>query len=109
MHVTYSRHATADQVIGDRVVEALRELGPAGAWAVTVVSDDREVRDHALRNGARVEGTAWLGERVAALGRRGTGIGHGRAPVPGHGQPPAQSPRAAARRSSATPRDRPVD
>jgi len=101
MHVTYSRHATADQVIGDRVVEALRELGPAGAWSVTVVSDDREVRNHALRNGARVEGTAWLAERVAALGGSGTGIGHGRAP--------AQSPRAAARRSSAPPRDRPVD
>ena len=80
--VAYSRHATADQVIGDRVVEALRELGPAGAWSVTVVSDDREVRDHALRNGARVEGTAWLGERMAALGRQGAGIGHRRAPRP---------------------------
>ena len=80
--VAYSRHATADQVIGDRVVEALRQLGPAGAWSVTVVSDDREVRDHALRNGARVEGTAWLAERMAALGRQGAGIGHGRAPRP---------------------------
>jgi hypothetical protein len=78
--VSYSRHATADQVIGDRVVEALRQLGPAGAWSVTVVSDDREVRDHALRNGARVEGTAWLAERMAAFGGRGGGIGHGRAP-----------------------------
>lgn len=78
--VAYSRHATADQVIGDRVVEALRQLGPAGAWSVTVVSDDREVRDHALRNGARVEGTGWLAERMAALGGRGAGIGHGRAP-----------------------------
>jgi len=80
--VAYSRHATADQVIGDRVVEALRQLGPAGAWSVTVVSDDREVRDHALRNGARVEGTAWLAGRMAALGGRGAGIGHGRAPRP---------------------------
>ena len=78
--VAYSRHATADQVIGDRVVDALRQLGPAGAWSVTVVSDDREVRDHALRNGARVEGTAWLAARIAALGGRGAGIGHGRAP-----------------------------
>ena len=78
--VAYSRHATADQVIGDRVVEALRQLGPAGTWSVTVVSDDREVRDHALRNGARVEGTGWLVDRLAALGGRGTGIGHGRAP-----------------------------
>ena len=101
LSVSYSRHATADQVIGDRVAEALRQLGPAGAWEVTVVSDDREVRDHALRNGARVEGTAWLGERVAALGRRGTGIGHGRAPAP--------RTRDAARRSPAPPRDRPVE
>ena len=83
--VAYSRHATADQVIGDRVVEALRELGPAGAWSVTVVSDDREVRDHALRNGARVEGTAWLAGRMAALPRQGAGIGHGRAPRPPRG------------------------
>jgi hypothetical protein len=78
--VAYSRHATADQVIGDRVVEALRQLGPAGAWSVTVVSDDREVREHALKNGARVEGTAWLAERMAALGGRGANIGHGRPP-----------------------------
>ena len=28
--VAYSRHATADSVIGDRVVEALRQLGPGG-------------------------------------------------------------------------------
>ena len=68
---------------------------------MTVISDDREVRNHALRNGARVEGTGWLAERVAALGRRGTGIGHSRAP--------AQPPRDAARRSSAPPPDRPVD
>ncbi len=76
--VSYSRHATADQVIGDRVAEALRALGPAGAWSVVVVSDDREVRDHALRNGARVEGTAWLGERLAAVERQGASLGHGR-------------------------------
>lgn len=101
--VTYSRHATADQVIGDRVAEALRELGPAGAWSVTVVSDDREVRDHAMRNGARVESTGWLAERVAAVGRRGTGIGHGRAPAA-----PRRSP-GSPRPSSASSRDARVD
>ena len=80
--VTYSRHATADQVIGDRVAEALVALGPAGAWSVIVVSDDGEVRDHARRNGARVEGTAWLAERLAGRSsgerrprRPGTSIG----------------------------------
>jgi hypothetical protein len=71
--VSFSRHATADQVIGDRVAEALLALGPAGAWSVVVVTDDREVRDHARRNGARVEGTAWLVERLGAM--RGTAIG----------------------------------
>jgi len=82
--VTFSRHATADQVIGDRVAEALRALGPAGAWSVVVVTDDREVRDHARRNGARVEGTAWLVDRLATppteARRPGTAIGQGRAP-----------------------------
>jgi hypothetical protein len=82
--VSFSRHATADQVIGDRVAEALRALGPAGAWSVIVVTDDREVRDHARRNGARVEGTAWLADRLAAPssppGRPGTAIGQGRPP-----------------------------
>lgn len=78
--VAYSRHATADHVIGERVADALHQLGPAGAWSVTVVSDDREVRDHAMRNGARVEGTAWLADRLAALGRRGGAIGQGRPP-----------------------------
>lgn len=71
--VTFSRHATADEVIGDRVAEALLALGPAGAWSVIVVTDDREVRDHARRNGARVEGTTWLVERLGPM--RGTAIG----------------------------------
>jgi hypothetical protein len=82
--VTYSRHASADAVIGDRVAEALLALGPAGAWSVVVVTDDREVRDHARRNGARVEGTAWLATRLAAPerpgGRPGTALGQGRPP-----------------------------
>ena len=80
--VSYSRHATADEVIGDRVAEALVALGPAGAWSVIVVTDDREVRDHARRNGARVEGTAWLADRLGAPAGRpvrdGSTIGQGR-------------------------------
>jgi hypothetical protein len=82
--VSYSRHATADEVIGDRVGEALLALGPAGAWSVIVVTDDREVRDHARRHGARVEGTAWLAEQLGrqagAAPRDGTAIGQGRPP-----------------------------
>jgi hypothetical protein len=86
--VTFSRHVSADAVIGERVAEALVALGPAGAWSVIVVTDDREVRDHARRNGARVEGTAWLAARLSSPGpspagtgtRAGTGFGHGRPP-----------------------------
>lgn len=83
--VSYSRHATADQVIGDRVAEALVALGPAGAWSVVVVTDDREVQAQARRNGARVEGTAWLAARVTGAGRGGTSIGQPR---------PSRRPRA---------------
>ena len=78
--VTYSRHASADHVIGERVAEALAALGPAGAWSVVVVTDDHEVRGHARRSGARVEGTAWLAGRLS-----GAGIGHGRPPRTGSG------------------------
>jgi hypothetical protein len=82
--VSYSRHATADEVIADRVAEALLALGPAGAWSVIVVTDDREVRDHARGHGARVEGTAWLAQQLDRPPGRpphdGTAIGHGRPP-----------------------------
>ena len=64
-HVAFTRGATADFVIGERVTEAFRALGPVGAWSVVVVTDDREVREHARRSGVRVEGTAWLVDRLA--------------------------------------------
>ena len=72
LHVVFSRGATADDVIGERVTEAFRSLGPVGAWSVVVVTDDREIRDHARRSGVRVEGTAWLVDR---LGRAAGGGG----------------------------------
>jgi len=92
--VTFGRGVSADEVIADRAATVLRELGPVGAWAVAVVSDDREVRDAARRSGVRVEGTAWLLGRIARQsaagsqptpdGRpaasRGASIGHGRPP-----------------------------
>ena len=76
--VVFTKGWTADQVIGERVTEAFRTLGPVDAWAVLVVTDDREVRDHARRNGVRVESTAWLGERLR--GGAAAGVGHARAP-----------------------------
>jgi hypothetical protein len=65
LSVVFSRGRTADEIIGERAKEALDVLGPADAWSVAVVTDDREVRDHARWSGLRVEGTAWLIERIA--------------------------------------------
>lgn len=82
--VVYSRGATADSVIAQRVVDALKWLGPVEVDSVLVVSDDREVAAHARRHGTRVQGTAWLAAHIdaaaAAPGRRGTAIGQGRPP-----------------------------
>jgi hypothetical protein len=82
--VVFGRGVSADHVIAERVVEAFRALGPVEADTVTVVSDDREVRAQALRNGVRVQGTAWLAGHLAARDaaptRPGASIGHGRAP-----------------------------
>lgn len=72
--VVFTKGATADQVIGDRVTEAFRTLGGIDAWSVVVVTDDREVRDHARRNGVRVEGTAWLGDRLRGGAAAGVGV-----------------------------------
>jgi hypothetical protein len=82
--VVFGRGVSADHVIAERVVEAFRALGPVEADTVMVVSDDREVRAQALRNGLRVQGTAWLAghlaARAAAPTKPGASIGHGRAP-----------------------------
>jgi hypothetical protein len=82
--VVYGRGVSADHVIAERVVEAFRALGPVDSDMVMVVSDDREVRAQALRNGVRVQSTAWLAGHLAARavadGARGASIGHGRPP-----------------------------
>lgn len=82
--VVFSRNTSADHVIGERVVEAFRFLGPVDVDSVLVVTDDREVRAQALRNGCRVQGTAWLAghlQAAASMPRaRGASIGHGRPP-----------------------------
>ncbi|HJP90000.1 MAG TPA: hypothetical protein VJ850_13275, partial [Candidatus Limnocylindrales bacterium] len=41
--VVYSRHMSADSVIAERVVDALKWLGPVEVDSVLVISDDREV------------------------------------------------------------------
>ena len=49
--VVFGRGVSADHVIAERVVEAFRALGPVDSDMVLVVSDDREVKAQALRNG----------------------------------------------------------
>lgn len=101
--VDYGRHRDADSVIGDLVAAGARELGPAGADAILVVTDDRAVADHARRHGARVAGTAWLLDRIdravrspGAGGRPGGGTAAGTGTSIGHGRAPRalRSPRA---------------
>ena len=106
--VSFTRSRIADEVIVERATEAARAAGPVGAWSVVVVTDDREVRDGSRRSGVRVEGTAWLADRLAGRiasaprapaapgspagprsqplsgrARAGQSLGHGRAPKPG--------------------------
>jgi hypothetical protein len=78
--VVFTKGRTADEVIGERVSEAFDALGPVDASSVVVVTDDREVRGHARRNGIRVEGTAWLGDRLR--GGAASGVGQPRPPRP---------------------------
>lgn len=103
--VVYSRHASADSVIAERVVDALRWLGPVEVDSVLVVSDDREVTAHARRHGTRVQGTAWLAAHMAAAAAtpatRGTAIGHGRPP-----RTPAAAPRDGERPRAGGPQRR---
>ena len=82
--VVFTKGSTADYVIGVRVSEAFRALGPADAWSVVVVTDDREVRANARHNGVRVEGTAWLGDKLRVGAAAGVGLPRPpRAPRPG--------------------------
>jgi hypothetical protein len=94
LSVVFSRGATADDVIGARVTDAFRELGAVDTWSVLVVTDDRQVRNHARRSGIRVEGTAWLGGRLrGAVRSAGAGTGVAR---PGTAVGNARPPRASA-------------
>jgi hypothetical protein len=81
--VEYSRHRDADSVIDDLVAEGARELGPAGADGILVLTDDHAVREHARQHGARVAGTAWLMARIErgvarSAARPGASIGNAR-------------------------------
>ena len=88
--VVFTKGFSADEVIGQRVSEAFRALGPVEAWSVVVVTDDREVRAHARAGGVRVEGTAWLGDRLR--GGAASGVGLPRPPRP-PGRPGPDAPR----------------
>jgi hypothetical protein len=108
--VAFSRGATADSVIAERVEDALRWLGPVDVDGVLVVSDDREVGAHARRHGVRVQGTAWLAAHLEAVASRpaarGTSIGHGRPPGGSRASTGPRQP-GASRPSRGTGRPRP--
>ena len=84
LYVEHAGRLSADRVIEGTVAAQLSLDGPAGTWAILVVTDDRELRGLVQARGARVAGTAWLAGRVARIGtaggRSGTAIGHPRPP-----------------------------
>jgi len=97
MSVEYSRRASADDLILDRVSRQLDAGGPASTWPILAVTDDRALREGVRTRGGRSAGTAWLFRRLdgtdrAVQGRpgtpptprpkAGTGLGNGRPPGP---------------------------
>jgi hypothetical protein len=98
MSVEYSRRATADEVILNRISRQLEEGGPASTWPILAVTDDRGLRDGVRTRGGRSAGTAWLMRRLegaerpirgrpgstpTARPKAGTALGHGRPPREG--------------------------
>lgn len=98
MSVEYSRRATADEVILNRISRQLEEGGPASTWPILAVTDDRGLRDGVRTRGGRSAGTAWLMRRLEGTERpirgrpgwtptprpkAGTALGHGRPPREG--------------------------
>lgn len=114
MSVEYSRRATADEVILNRISRQLEAGGPASTWPILAVTDDRGLRDGVRTRGGRSAGTAWLMRRLEGTERpirgrpgstptprpkAGTALGHGRPPreggwsgaeTPGRGGPPSR-------------------
>jgi hypothetical protein len=76
MHVRYSGHRSADQVVVEIVAGAGDRAG--GAHDVLVVTDDAALRDRVRAVGARTCGTAWLLARTGRSRTRGTTLGNRR-------------------------------
>jgi YacP-like NYN domain len=81
VRVRYAGRRTADAVILSRLDDVGRDDGAAGANALLVITDDRDLRHFAQLRGARTAGSAWL------LGRLDTGrlaapsVGNARPPI----------------------------
>jgi hypothetical protein len=58
--VRHSGRRSADELLLSLVDEARAAVGPAGAAAILVVSDDRALRTTLRERGARTAGTSWL-------------------------------------------------
>ncbi len=85
--VRYGGRQSADAVIVERVTAEARNAGPAGAAAILVVTDDRELRDLVRVRGARTAGASWLASRLDRSRLSAPAVGNPRplAPATGSG------------------------
>jgi hypothetical protein len=95
--VRYGGRLSADTLILSTVERLARDAGPAATDALLVVSDDREVRGAATRQGARTAGTAWLVRRLERPRLASPSVANRRPPhvaqpPPGEETGPARSP-----------------
>jgi hypothetical protein len=96
MNVRYAGRLTGDQVIVGLIEamvagDAARSGRPVGDIPVLVVTDDRGLRGHVTRLGARTAGTAWLMGRLEHAGLVAPSTGNRKPP-----HVPAGSPGASA-------------
>jgi hypothetical protein len=82
VRVRYSGNRTADAVILGIVDEVRGIDGPAGADALLVVTDDRELRHGVRLHGARTAGSSWLLGRLDAGRQAAPSVGNPRPPRP---------------------------
>jgi hypothetical protein len=78
--VRYAGRLSADAVIHSIVEAAAREMGPAAIDAILVVTDDRELRGAATRQGARTAGSSWLIRRMDRPRLASPSVGNRRPP-----------------------------
>jgi len=81
VRVRYAGRRSADSAILGRVEGVGRDDEPAGANALLVVTDDRDLRHAAQVRGARTAGAAWLLGRLDAPRLSAPSVGNARPPA----------------------------